>query len=339
MVDRKKRYFWLQLKEDFFDDDTMAYIEEQPNGKEYALIYLKMCLKSLKLDGYLKRVVGNTMIPYDIPTLSKLVNSNVDTVRVAMKMFEQIGLVKTFESGEIYMSQIEEMIGSETEAAKQKRIERAKKDVATLSHEGRNNVAQSIEKEKELNTEKEIDINNGIDNKKNAYKTVVGMFENNGFGLIGGIVATNINNELEDFVQNNDYEEASKVISKAIEIAVNRGKNNFGYVWGITKNWYQKKLFTVSAIEATERKNSSDKKEMDNYKKKQDSLEKQSKISDRLKDFEKVIQIYTEYFGLEKLPEYMRDTPNADNDEAWELLLSGDKKTYKKLKGIVDSHV
>lgn len=161
MVDRKKRYFWLQLKEDFFDEDTMAYIEEQQNGKEYALIYLKMCLKSLKLDGYLKRVVGNTMIPYDIPTLAKMVNTNVDTIRVAMKLFETIGLVKTFESGEIYMSQIEEMIGSETEAAKQKRIERAKNEVATLSHESRTDVTQSIEYrdksiELEINKDKPI---------------------------------------------------------------------------------------------------------------------------------------------------------------------------------------
>lgn len=256
MVDRKKRYFWLQLKEDFFDDDTMAYIEEQPNGKEYALIYLKMCLKSLKLDGYLKRMVGNTMIPYDMPTLAKVVNSNVDTVRVAMKMFETIGLVKIFESGEIYMNQIEEMIGSETEAAKQKRIERAKKEVATLSQDSRSNVTQSIEyRDKSNSIEKEIHTYKE-DEKQKAYQKVVGMFENNGFGSVGGIIATNINDELDDFVQDDNYEQASEVLCKAIEIAVNQGKNKPAYVWGITKNWYQKKLFTVEAIEAELKKNS-----------------------------------------------------------------------------------
>lgn len=175
MVDRKKRYFWLQLKEDFFDEDTMQFIEEQPNGKEYALIYLKMCLKSLKLDGYLNRMVGNTMIPYDIPTLAKLVNSNVDTVRVAMRLFEEIGLVKTFDSGEIYMNQIKEMVGSETEAAKQKRIERSKNEVATLSQSSRKNVAQSIEyRDKSIELDKDKNIMSGSKEQDNIpYKEIV----------------------------------------------------------------------------------------------------------------------------------------------------------------------
>lgn len=175
MVDRKKRYFWLQLKEDFFDEDTMQFIEEQPNGKEYALIYLKMCLKSLKLDGYLNRMVGNTMIPYDIPTLAKLVNSNVDTVRVAMRLFEEIGLVKTFDSGEIYMNQIQEMVGSETEAAKQKRIERSKNEVATLSQSSRKNVAQSIEyRDKSIELDKDKNILSGSGEQDDIpYKEIV----------------------------------------------------------------------------------------------------------------------------------------------------------------------
>lgn len=267
MADRKKRYFWLQLKEDFFDDDTMEYIEEQPNGKEYALIYLKMCLKSLKLDGYLKRMVGNTMIPYDIPTLAKLVNSNVDTVRVAMRMFEEIGLVKTFESGEIYMNQIEEMIGSETEAAKQKRIERAKKEVATLSQDGRKNVAQSIEyRDKSIeNRDKSVDVDvaepqkeetsNG-DKKIKAYQKIVTTLEENGFGTVGGLIAQDINQELDDFAKenNDDYLEAFKIIFAAIKIAIDSGVTNMKFVWKITQGWYKERLFTINDVNAAEKK-------------------------------------------------------------------------------------
>lgn len=248
MADRKKRYFWLQLKEDFFDDDTMAYIEDQPNGKEYALIYLKMCLKSLKLDGYLKRVVGNTIIPYDIPTLAKLVNSNVDTVRVAMKMFEQIGLINILDSGEIYMNQIEEMIGSETEAAKQKRLERAKTENATLSQDSRKNVAQSKSKSLEIEIEKE-------QQPQTNYQKLVAVFEKNGFGTISPISSQKLNDELTDFTQENgSTDESFNVLNKAFEIAVVNGVSNLNYVLSITKRWYQSKLFTVSDIEASETK-------------------------------------------------------------------------------------
>ncbi|CUW06816.1 phage replisome organizer N-terminal domain-containing protein [Leuconostoc gasicomitatum] len=248
MADRKKRYFWLQLKEDFFDDDTMAYIEDQPNGKEYALIYLKMCLKSLKLDGYLKRVVGNTIIPYDIPTLAKLVNSNVDTVRVAMKMFEQIGLINILDGGEIYINQIEEMIGSETEAAKQKRLERAKTENATLSQDSRKNVAQSKSKSKSLEIEKE-------QQPQTNYQKLVAVFEKNGFGTISPIASQKLNDELMDFAkENGSTDESFNILNKAFEIAVMNGANSLNYVLSITKRWYQSKLFTVSDIEASETK-------------------------------------------------------------------------------------
>lgn len=250
MADRKKRYFWLQLKEDFFDDDTMAYIEDQPNGKEYALIYLKMCLKSLKLDGYLKRVVGNTIIPYDIPTLAKLVNSNVDTVRVAMKMFEQIGLINILDSGEIYMNQIEEMIGSETEAAKQKRLERAKTENATLSQDSRKNVTQSKSKSKSLEIEKDIE-----KQPETSYQKLVAVFEKNGFGTISPIASQKLNDELIDFTkENGNTDESFNILNKAFEISVVNGVSNLNYVLSITKRWYQSKLFTVSDIEASEMK-------------------------------------------------------------------------------------
>ena len=54
-----KKYFWLKLKEDFFEEDTISWIEEQQNGKEYSLFYLKLCLKSLKTNGIL---FGNVVI-------------------------------------------------------------------------------------------------------------------------------------------------------------------------------------------------------------------------------------------------------------------------------------
>ncbi|KAA8372386.1 phage replisome organizer N-terminal domain-containing protein [Leuconostoc carnosum] len=252
MADRKKRYFWLQLKEDFFDDDTMAYIEDQPNGKEYALIYLKMCLKSLKLDGYLKRVVGNTIIPYDIPTLAKLVNSNVDTVRVAMKMFEQIGLINILDSGEIYMNQIEEMIGSETEAAKQKRLERAKTENATLSQDSRKNVAQSKSKSKSKSKSLELEKEQ---QPETNYQKLVAVFEKNGFGTISPIASQKLNDEITDFTQENgNADESFNILNKAFEIAVVNGVSNLNYVLSITKRWYQSKLFTVPDIEASEMK-------------------------------------------------------------------------------------
>lgn len=155
-----KRYYWLKLKEDFFDDDTISFIEEQENGVYYVNFYLKLCLKSVKTEGKLIRLIGENLIPYDIKSLSKVTNTPVDTVRVAMKLFEEIGLIKLLESGEIYLQQIDELIGTETDKA---RIMREKRAIEKLSG---NNVTQllpecypEIEKEKELEIEKEKERN------------------------------------------------------------------------------------------------------------------------------------------------------------------------------------
>ena len=125
-----KRYYWLKLKEDFFDDDTISFIEEQENGVYYVNFYLKLCLKSVKTEGKLIRLIGENLIPYDIKSLSKVTNTPVDTVRVAMKLFEEIGLIKLLESGEIYLQQIDELIGTETDKA---RIMREKRAIEKLS--------------------------------------------------------------------------------------------------------------------------------------------------------------------------------------------------------------
>lgn len=153
---QKKRYYWLKLKENFFEEDTIEWLEEQPNGKEYCLFYLKLCLKSLKTEGMLVRNVGNMMIPYDPESLAKLTNSSADTVKVAMDLFHKIGLIQIMDGGEIYLSQLNELVGSETEYAVQKRLQRVKEDnVQKLS--GNSRLEKEIELDKEIEIDKEID--------------------------------------------------------------------------------------------------------------------------------------------------------------------------------------
>lgn len=118
------KFYWLQLKEDFFDEDAIDWLEEQPNGKEYSLFYIKLCLKSLKTNGVLIRRVGNMLIPYDHVKLGELTNTSPDTVMVAMNLLMQIGLVQKLENGELYLTQVEHMIGSQSKSAFKKQQQR-----------------------------------------------------------------------------------------------------------------------------------------------------------------------------------------------------------------------
>lgn len=228
-MSESKKYYWLKLKSDFFDDDTIKFIEEQENGIKYSNFYLKLCLKSLKTDGKLIRLVGETLIPYDVNSLSKLTGVDFDTVRSAMQLFESIGLIKILESGEIYLSQIDELIGSETDKAQIMRRIRAEKKIG-------NNVTQMlpyIEIEKEKEKEKEIEIEKDVAEITKCYEENI--------GLITPATAEKLFDYLKDM--NKD------LIIQAIKIASINNKRTMNYIQGILNDWNRKGLKTLLDVE------------------------------------------------------------------------------------------
>lgn len=165
-MSRNKKYYWMKLKEDFFEDDTIEWLEEQPNGKEYALFYLKLCLKSLKSDGVLIRKVGDMLVPYDAMKLSEMTRTDVDTVVVAMELFQKIKLVEILENGEIYLSSLQDMVGMETSEAQRKRLSR--QNNKNLGHCP--DIVPKVSDKRPPEIEKEIEIEKEKDKKKSSAK-------------------------------------------------------------------------------------------------------------------------------------------------------------------------
>lgn len=155
----KTKFYWLQLKEDFFDEDAIDWLEEQPHGKEYSLFYLKLCLKSLRTNGILIRKVGNMLVPYDHVKLGELTKTNPDTVVVAMKLLTQIGLVKVLDNGEFYLTQVEDMIGSQSKGAFKKEQQRLtqKDNKLIVSGQVGDKCPPKIDIEQELEIDKELE--------------------------------------------------------------------------------------------------------------------------------------------------------------------------------------
>lgn len=171
------KFYWLQLKEDFFDDDEIEWLEEQPNGKEYSLFYLKLCLKSLKSHGVLIRRVGNMLIPYDHVKLGELTKTPPDTVMVAMNLLLQIGLVQKLDNGELYLTQVEEMIGSQSKSAFKKQQQRLTRKDNLLLESGQevDKCPPEIEIEIEEEKEKEIDLEEK-ENKRIDYQAIADCY-------------------------------------------------------------------------------------------------------------------------------------------------------------------
>ncbi len=155
MADNKK-YYYIRLKENFFDSDEIKLLESIPNdGYKFSNILLKMYLKSLKYDG---RLMFNERIPFNAEMLAAVTGHSLGDVTRAIDMFKKFGLIEVLETGEIYMLDIQSFIGKTSTEADRKRRYRSeideKKSIGT-------NVRQNSDKstpEIELEIEKEIDI-------------------------------------------------------------------------------------------------------------------------------------------------------------------------------------
>jgi len=143
------RYYWLKLHRDFFKRHDVRIIEEMDNGKDYLLFYLKLLVESIDHEGNLR---FSETIPYNDKMLATITNTNIDIVRTAIKVFQELKMLEVFDDGTLYLNQIEKMIGSETDKAKLMRRLRAKQKVTLLPDV--TNCYAEIEQEKE--EEKEI---------------------------------------------------------------------------------------------------------------------------------------------------------------------------------------
>lgn len=150
-MEENKKYYWLKLKRDFFKRHDIRIIEEMPNGKDYVLFYLKLLLESVDHEGTLR---FSDAIPYNEQMLSVVTNTNIDIVRSAMKIFIELHMIDVFDDQTIYMNEVEKYIGSETQWAEKKRVQRAKADnVLKLSSKCPTEIDIEIEKELELEKE------------------------------------------------------------------------------------------------------------------------------------------------------------------------------------------
>lgn len=246
-MSKNKRYYWLKLKENFFEDDTVSWLEEQENGKDYVIFYLKLCLKSLKDEGQLIRYVGERLIPYDVKALAKITDTAPDTVAVAMKAFLDIGLIEHLETGEIYMTQINEMIGSETESARRMRKKRLLDNKKQELLEGASHCAQDVQKSDteidiEIDIEKDKELQ--LEEKQNAAANfevikVSNFFQNN-FNNLNQHIKVDLKSWIEEI--------GSDLVLEAMKRAVEAEKN-YNYAKGIMKSWKQNSIKTLKDVE------------------------------------------------------------------------------------------
>ena len=147
----EKRYYWLKLKDDFFDEKYIKALRKLPQGDSLIIIYLKMQLKSLKTEGY---IYYEEVLPDSITELSLALDEDENLTRLAVEALIKFGVIEQLDNETFYMVALQKLIGSETQAAERQRKHRElnKRDNVT---DLRDNVTLEKDIEKEIDIELE----------------------------------------------------------------------------------------------------------------------------------------------------------------------------------------
>lgn len=178
MSDNKK-YYYLRLKDNFFDSDELKILESMKDGYLYSNILLKLYLRSLKNDG---KLVVNERIPYNSEMLASVTGHQVGTIKQALSMFKELGLIEVLENGAIYMLDIQNFIGKgSTEADRQRiydrRISEERKQNKLTQSRNLEEICKKSTPEIEKELEKDIEIEKEIHSSAKSTTTKRKCFE------------------------------------------------------------------------------------------------------------------------------------------------------------------
>lgn len=119
----EKRYFWLRLQHDFFQDKNIKKLRKLAGGDTYTVIYLKMQLKAILSDGLL---TYTGIEPTFAEELALDIDEEPDNVAVTVNFLMACGLLEPSDDGSVFMLPYAVAnTGKETEAAGRMREKRA----------------------------------------------------------------------------------------------------------------------------------------------------------------------------------------------------------------------
>ena len=130
--DENKVYYWMALKNDFFDRPAMVQLLNQENAWEYIGLYIQLCLQTINSQGYLVSKIGKKFFPFTEKLIARETGYHTEEFVVkALELFADLELVKIGYKGYKYIPEVQESIGSSSngKSAKYKDKERTRKKI------------------------------------------------------------------------------------------------------------------------------------------------------------------------------------------------------------------
>lgn len=243
----EKRYWWLKMEHDFFEQKEMKALKRMAAGYVYTTIYLKLLLKSLKNNGslYFESIEDDF-----VSELAFDIDESIDDVSAVFDFLKRKGLLVEISEEEVSLPGAVQRIGSKTQSAvRMERMREKKKldDSVTSLHQSVTSLQDSyVEKsreEKRRDRERvEVDkeqsptpstLNQDFINLYKSFEAEIGR-------ALSPLQIQDLQYMLEDF--------SPELIHEALKEAVSQGKANFAYIKAILNRWKQDNLLTIELV-------------------------------------------------------------------------------------------
>lgn len=193
--------------------DTIDFLMSQTDGANYVVMYQMLCLKTINTDGNLSRQIGEVIIPFDEEKIQRDCKYfSIDTVRVGLELFKKLGLIYYDNNQMLQIADFGNMVGSETDYAKQKRVQRSNKGQKVIVDKCMDNKVDNVHESIEIRDK----------SKKKIVKHKYGLYKNVLFS----------DKQYDDLIKEfpNDYENRIDRLSEYMESTGKSYKNHLATI-------------------------------------------------------------------------------------------------------------
>lgn len=235
MVVKNKRYYWIQLAQDFFKSKEMKLLRKIAGGDTHTIIYLKMMLISLEDGGH---IYYDGLADNLAEEIALVIDENVEDIKITLIFLESKGLLTKINDRDYFLEQVPEMVGSETASTRRSRKHRELRGLHCNTIATTCNGDIDIDKDIDTEIEKDVD-ENPVALIVEEYQSRIAQLDGTQFQI------------LKEFITLDGME--AKVVLKAIGLAADNGKRNFSYIRAILTNWKNDGVLTIAAVDERER--------------------------------------------------------------------------------------
>lgn len=217
-----KKYYWLKLKNDFFNNRQIKKLRRIAGGDTYTIIYLKLQLLSIDNGGIIEYKGTEKDI---FEQLELEIDEDIDNIKITMNFLMANDLLECVDN-DVFLNEVPTLIGSECKSAERVRKYRKNKELENQKALQSNNKTlqcnapplqsntnvtkcnTEIEKEKELELNLELERETEIDTKS---QSEINQSINQDCTL-GKEMPTQLENSVKSEIKNNS--EQAKIIEE-----------------------------------------------------------------------------------------------------------------------------